>query len=142
MTSHPRIVVGVDGSEFAQRALRWAIDMARSLGGEVVAVHALGLLTNLPGPAVPSQGHREEVRRAFEDTWCAPLDSSGVRERRLLLEGNPVSAMLGAAQDNDAAMIVVGSRGTGGFPGLQLGSTSHQLVQHSHTPVVVIPATS
>jgi nucleotide-binding universal stress UspA family protein len=136
----PRIVVGVDGSPCAQRALHWAIDTARALGGEVVAVHAMGLLTDLPGPATPMQGHRDEVVDLFEKEWCAPLHTSPVPQRRLVLDGNPVTALLGAARDHDAAMIVVGTRGTGGFPGLQLGSTSHQLVQHAHTPVVVIPA--
>jgi len=134
-----RFVVGVDGSECSRRALDWAVDVAQALGSEVVAVHALGLLTHLAGVEVPSQSHREEVRTAFENQWCAPLRASTVSQICLLVDGNPVTALLTAADEYRADAIVVGSRGNGGFPGLQLGSTSHQLVQHSDKPVVIIP---
>lgn len=134
-----RILVGVDGSACAQRALQWTVALAEALGADVVAVHALGLLTHLPGPAVPSAGHHDDVQRAFEQ-WCEPLRSSPVAHRCLLVEGNPVIALLTAGDEHDADLLVVGSRGTGGFPGLQLGSSSLQLVQHSSRPVVVVPA--
>ena len=139
MTTPRTILVGVDGSGCARRALEWTIDVAGAVGAEVVAIHALGLLTHLPGPAVPSAGHRPEVQEAF-DGWCAPLRSSAVAHRCLLVEGNPVIALLRAAEEHHADLVVVGSRGTGGFPGLQLGSSSLQLVQHSPRPVVVVPA--
>ena len=139
MSAPRRIVVGVDGSACARRALEWAVDVAEAVGAEVIAVHALGLLTHLPGPAVASAGHHREVQLAFDD-WCAPLRDSAVAHRRLLVEGNPVIGLLAAAVEHGVDLVVVGSRGTGGFPGLQLGSSSLQLVQHSPTPVVVIPA--
>ena len=134
-----RIVVGVDGSAVARRALSWAVDLAQAIGAEVVAVHALGLLTQVSGATAPVVEHRHEVARAFEDEWCAPLRHSAVEHRCVLVDGNPVTALAAAAEELGAGLVVVGSRGTGGFPGLQLGSTSHQLVQHSTTPVVVIP---
>jgi len=137
-----RIVVGVDGSQDAQLALRWAIDMAGATGGEVVAVHALGLLAHVAGSDLESsQGHLDQIRALFEGDWCAALGASSVTQRCLLVDGNPVTALLGAAAELGADLIVVGSRGTGGFAGLQLGSTSHQLVQHSDRPVVVVPPT-
>jgi nucleotide-binding universal stress UspA family protein len=139
MSVPARFVVGVDGSECARRALSWTVATAEALGAEVVAVHALGLLTHLAGVDVPAQSQRAEVTREFEEQWCAPLASSTVARRHVLLDGNPVTALLGAADEYGADVIVVGSRGTGGFPGLQLGSTSHQLVQHSVKPVVVVP---
>ena len=138
--SPPRcIVVGMDGSDCARRALRWALDLAAAVDAEVVAVHALGLLSHLAAATVPSEPQRQAVARVFEQEWCAPLHDGDVRGRCLLVDGNPVTALLTAVEEHGADLVVVGSRGHGGFAGLQLGSTSHQLVQHSVTPVVVVP---
>jgi nucleotide-binding universal stress UspA family protein len=133
------IVVGVDASDCARRALAWAVDLARVTGAEVVAVHALGLLAHLDDTPDPAQARRPAVARALEEDWSAPLRAPGVRGRTMLVDGNPVTALLAVVADTGADLVVVGSRGHGGFPGLQLGSTSHQLVQHATTPVVVIP---
>lgn len=135
-----RVLAGVDGSDNSKRAVSWAIAMARAFGAEVIAVHAVGLLTHLePGPPVPSQGHREEIQRAFEHDWSAELGSAGVPFERVILDGSPVPSLLSAAEDHAADVIVVGSRGLGGFPELLLGSTSHQLAQHAHRPVLIVP---
>ena len=109
-----RIVVGVDGSPQARRAAEWAADLARGIDAEVVAVHALGLL---------------------------PLRDAEVRYRDDLREGNPVTALLDVVGELDADIVVVGSRGVGGFPGLLLGSTSTQVAQHTRRPVVIVPDT-
>lgn len=135
-----RILAGVDGSDNSRRALDWAMGLARAFGAEVVAVHAVGLLTHLDaGPPVPSQGHRDDIGRAFTQQWTSPLDGSGLSFERVMLDGSPVPALLGAADEYDADVIVVGSRGLGGFPELLLGSTSHQLAQHAHRPVLIVP---
>lgn len=137
-----RIVVGVDGSENSRLALIWAVDLAEAFDAEVVAVHAPGLLVRVDADHLePTQRHRDQIRRRFESEWCRPLDRSGLRSRRLLVDGNPVSAMLVAGDDLDADLLVVGSRGIGGFPALALGSTSHQLVQYASRPVLVVPRT-
>jgi nucleotide-binding universal stress UspA family protein len=135
-----RILVGVDGSAQSGLALRWAADLARQTGGEVIAAHALGLLAHIKSAETsPAESHRKEVGDLLEGEWSAPLRDSKVQYRCLLLDGNPVSALMAAAADEEADLIVVGTRGTGGFPGLQLGSTSLQLVQHCGRPVVVVP---
>lgn len=141
MTVPRRIVVGVDGSLYSEHALAWTVELAEALGSEVVAVHALGLLAHLGDrdAVLPAQDHRAEVRALLEGPWSTPLRRSAVTHRYLLVDGNPPSALMASADAEDADLIVVGTRGTGGFPGLQLGSTSHQLVQHSKRPVVVIP---
>lgn len=135
-----RILVGVDGSAGSLRALRWAAELAGALGAEVVAVHAQGLLERLGDEVVPSRSHREEIRRRFEAEWCAPLDRPGLRSRSVLRDGPPVAALLAAATEEAADLIVVGSRGVGGFPELLLGSTSTQVAQHAPCPVTIIPA--
>jgi nucleotide-binding universal stress UspA family protein len=135
-----RIVVGVDGSDNSRRALGWAVLLAQGFAAELVAVHAVGLLAHLgEGPPVPSHSHLEELRQVFELEWCAPLQSSDVAHRMVLLDGPPVPVLLGAAEREEADMIVVGSRGVGGFPELLLGSTSHQVAEHADHPVLVVP---
>ena len=59
-----------------------------------------------------------------------------------LREGTPVTALLEAIEELRADVIVLGRRGTGGFPGLQLGSTSALVAQHASCPVVLVPSTS
>jgi nucleotide-binding universal stress UspA family protein len=135
-----RILVGVDGSANGQRALRWGMVLAGQFRAELVAVHAIGLLAHLgEGPPVPSHGHLAELRRAFETEWCAPLVDSGIEYRLLLIDGAPVPVLLSAAKNEGIDLIVVGSRGVGGFPELLLGSTSHQVAEHAGCPVLIVP---
>ncbi len=135
-----RVLVGVDGSRNAEAALRWAVGLARRCGAEVLAVHAVGLLAHLgPDEVVPSHSHRDQIRAAFEGLWCAPLVESGLAHRLLLVDGSPVSALLDVARDEAVDLIVLGTRGLGGAPGLALGSTAHQVVQLARSPVLVVP---
>lgn len=124
------ILVGVDGSANSTRALTWAARLAAHVGAELLAVHAVGLLDQL----TPDQ-----VREDFETEWCAPLDAGDVRSRRELVDGPPAMALLRTAEEQSVDLIVIGSRGVGGFPELRLGSTSLHVVQHATVPVTVIP---
>ena len=134
------VVVGVDGSADGAAAVEWAAGLAVATGAEVVAVHALGLLDHLgPGPPVPAQPHRDEIRAAFEREWCAALDRAAGQGRRLVRDGSPVDVLLAAAEEEGADLIVVGSRGVGAYPELLLGSTSTQLAQRARCPVVIVP---
>jgi nucleotide-binding universal stress UspA family protein len=134
-----RILVGVDGSDNSIAAVRWAGDLASALGAEVVAVHVLGLLDRLEpgGEAVPVESHLAEIRALFETHWCAPL--SGAKFRTELRYGSPVAVLIDTANEVDADLIVVGSRGLGGFAELLLGSTSSQVAQHSGRAVLIVP---
>jgi nucleotide-binding universal stress UspA family protein len=135
-----RIVVGTDGSENARRAVAWAAALAAACGADVVAVHSLGLLFHpTAAPLEPAQPHRDEIRSLLEGEWTAGLRTAGVAHRSELRDGSPVHVLLAVAAEVDADLLVVGSRGGGGFPGLLLGSTSSQLSQHADRPVVVVP---
>jgi nucleotide-binding universal stress UspA family protein len=125
-----RILVGVDGSENSQRALAWSIDLAAALGAEVVAVHSLGLL---------EAPHHDEVEQTFRERWCKPLNDSGLACSIVLRDGNPVHVINTVADEQDVDLIVLGSRGVGGFPEQLLGSTSHQVAERTTRPVVIIP---
>ena len=82
------------------------------------------------------------MRAGRHTEWCAALDQPGVRSVRLLRDGNPISVLLAVAEEFDAGLIVVGSRGVGGYPELLLGSTSTQVAQHATRPVTIIPGHS
>ena len=133
------IVVGVDGSDDGAAALAWAAEAATALGTEVVAVHALGLLAHLGGAGEPAQSHRAEIESYLAGPWTEILRRRGVRHHCEVHDGNPVTALTASAREHGAAMVVVGRRGSGGFPGLQLGSTSQQLAQHASIPLVIVP---
>jgi nucleotide-binding universal stress UspA family protein len=145
MDAPRRIVVGVDGSEGSGRALDWAVALMgdRRSDGEIIAVHVLGLLTHLGGTTiVPSEGHRGEVSALLEHDWCRPLVTAGVAHHALVVDGEPVHALMRTANEQGADLIAVGRGGAGGSPGLVIGSTSQQLVHQAVCPVVVVPLES
>lgn len=133
-----RIVVGVDGSANSAAAINWAIALARSLRAEVVAVHAVGLRES----AASVEGEeRQALEQRFASEWSAALDADGrdVSSRRVLVDGDPVAALLRTVDDVAADIVVVGSRGVGDRPQLLMGSTSTNVAQRSPVPVVVVP---
>ena len=134
-----RILVGTDGSEHARRAVRWAADVAAQTGAEVVAAHAVGLLVTTPDGPVPSTPFHDGLRASLEGEWTEELRAAGVPVRCVLVEGSAVTALLRAAEDADADLVVVGSRGAGGFSELHLGSTSHQVALYADRPVTIVP---
>ena len=140
-----RIVVGVDGSPHAAAAIEWASAMAKGMGSEVVAVHAITppvyIDTGMFTTGVPVQYDetwRAELKREFDDVWCKPLIESGVKYRTLIGDGRAASVIANVAEDTDADVVLVGRRGRGGVAELLLGSVSHELVLHSKRPVLVI----
>jgi nucleotide-binding universal stress UspA family protein len=141
-----RILVGLDGSSGSARALDWAIQLAKFLKAEVVAVYVLELLSATAvgyglAPIQLPDGWLDDLRRQFETDWSAPLKQAGIRYRTVFETGarGPAPTLIAVANEVHADLIVTGSRGLGGFGELLLGSVSHQLVLHAPVPVVVIP---
>jgi nucleotide-binding universal stress UspA family protein len=139
-----RIVVGIDGSRGSLDALRWAIDEAELRDAAVTAV----ISWQVPAWFVLEGGGKAEQQRlaeAFGKTAASTLEeavadalgSRAVPVEQRVVDGSAVAALLDAADGAD--LLVVGSRGLGGFRGLLLGSVSSQCVQHAPCPVVVIP---
>jgi len=145
MTLLPKkILVGLDGSTGSARALAWAIELAKALDGEIVAVHVVELLTPSAlglglAPIELPDDWVDDLRSRFENEWSAPLKQSGVRYRTVFETGAPAPALIAIAREEQPDLIVTGSRGLGGFGELLLGSVSHQLVLHAKLPVVVVP---
>ena len=132
------VIVGVDGSSNAQRALSMAAEIARRFDLDLAVFHAIGLMTVIDGQHVPSEGHRDDLERLLRLEWCAVL--AGDRELRWraeLVYGSPADVLMKMGTALDASFVVVGSRGVGDEQAL--GSTSHHVVHHCDRPVVVVP---
>lgn len=138
------IVVGVDGSGHADAALAWAIEEARLRQATLRVVHAWQYLPMVAEPmaALPSTPYQELADSAKLVVSEAIERVTGAAEPGVPLDVRIVEGAAGAALlDNaaDATLIVVGSRGRGGFTGLLLGSVGQQITHHAHCPVVVLP---
>lgn len=134
-----RVVVGVDGSEGSAKAMRWAAEEARLRDATLVVVHGwevpyAGEMTYAGDVLTMYQEGAAELVDQVVD--AAGLPPEQPVERRPV-HGSPVRALTDAAEDAD--LVVVGSRGRGGFIGLLLGSVSSQISRHGTRPVVVIP---
>ncbi|MEV4729667.1 universal stress protein [Saccharopolyspora sp. NPDC049426] len=137
----PRIVVGVDGSPGSRAALRWALRYAEPSGGEIIGVLAWAPPSfTEPAPMPPLlfddelRNRAEKALREIVDEVTAPLATS-VRVRGEVVRGHAARALLDQAED--AELLVVGSRGHGGFVGALLGSVSRHCVTHAPCTVVV-----
>jgi nucleotide-binding universal stress UspA family protein len=139
-----KIVVGIDGSEAAKNALRWALEEARLRSAKIVAVHAWEAPPAMPDPG-PAPGFDlggilPEVEEAGERLVKAVVeevvgDDSDVTVEPVAIQGPAASVLVEAARDAD--MLVVGSRGHGGFTALLLGSVSQQLAHHAPCPLLI-----
>lgn len=135
-----RLVVGVDASDHSLRALRWARDEARLRGATLEVVHAY------PPPEVallplvvtlPSDAELEEAAARVLDEAIAEVGGfEGIPLVRTVRSGGAAGVLCSAA--DDAALVVVGTRGLGGFKELLLGSVSHQVATHAGCPVVIV----
>lgn len=134
------IVVGIDGSDEALRGLLFAADLAETFAVELVVVHAYGLIGSFGDWRQGVEEREKQVKAAMADEWCAPLaDRAGLAWEWRCVQGNEVEGILRVADEIDAAFIVVGSHGAGDSSSPVLGSTSQDVVRHSHRPVIVIP---
>jgi nucleotide-binding universal stress UspA family protein len=135
-----RIVVGIDGSSAAQEALEWAIDEARRRDAVVEVVYAWHepFLVGYDYLGELEAGGFQTEAEGIIDAAIAAIDTAGVTVEPKVVPGRPSQVLVDEAKG--AALLVVGSRGRGGFSGLLLGSVSQQASHHSPCPVVIIPA--
>ena len=133
------IVVGIDGSDDSKRALAWALDEAVVHKMSLVLLHGveLGLSVAEPYGGGYVLDQLQEAGRLALDEAEAVAKARGVEVERRLETGTPAYALIEASKG--AALLVVGSRGHGGFVGLLLGSVSATCVHHARCPVVVVP---
>ncbi len=139
--SMKKIVVGVDGSAASLRALDWAYAEAAMTGAELTVVHGwiypyAGPRTSVSEPRTQMQLDAMQELKASLESLGAQMTDGPVHIHPKLSESTPADALLEEA--NDADLLVVGSRGRGGFRSMLLGSVSRTVVQHSPCPVAVI----
>ena len=132
-----RILVGVDGSAASLDALRWAVRLAGSAEGEVTAVNAFTPSTSELSPEYAKVLRSEGEHRLAD--WCAAATSPGLVDS-LLVDGDPNALLKAAAQNAD--LLVVGTRGAGGFAHLHLGSVAHHLAHHTQVPLAIVPTSA
>ncbi|MFJ7068043.1 universal stress protein [Streptomyces sp. NPDC101115] len=139
MSEKPAVVVGVDGSEHSLRALEWALQTARSLEAPLTVAHVRSEALQLGSARIESLGPAPELPDTVVDALAAEVGprAEGVDVRYASLDGSVVDALTEAARG--ARLLVVGSRGRGGFASLLVGSNSRALAASAPCPVVVVP---
>jgi nucleotide-binding universal stress UspA family protein len=142
----PLIVVGVDGSECAQKALVYAIEEAQLRKARIrivsawsvpVMIYAGGYVPGLDPGTFELAAEKEAEDALAEVRRTAPELEADAGSPN----ASPAEALLDAADAGEAALIVVGSRGLGGFERLLLGSVSQQVAQHAHCVVTIVRET-
>ena len=131
-----RIVVGVDGSEASKLALQWAVRIASTTGATIEAVNVWDMAVSY-GWAIAAEDWNPEADAAkvLAEAVDEVLDRPpGLRT--VIRRGNAARVLLD--ESKGAQMLVVGSRGHGGFAGLLLGSTSANCAEHAGCPVLVV----
>jgi nucleotide-binding universal stress UspA family protein len=139
------IIVGVDGSHDAHRALEWAMQEAAARHAllTVLTVHQvaasgwIGPPYFLPADEPTVEQARQAAEEAVAKAAAQLGESQPVPVTVRAVSGLPAQELIEASHDAD--LLVVGSRGGGGFARLMLGSVSDQVMHHAHCPVVVVP---
>jgi nucleotide-binding universal stress UspA family protein len=151
-----RVVVGVDGSSGSRKALAFALEEARLRGATLHVVHAwrTPLALTLPEPSIAGYSplsvedvdrlatelHEKAVGLIEGEVEEVAGDDPGLDVRQDVFESDAAEALIEAARGAD--LLVVGSRGHGGFKGLLLGSVGQKAASHAPCPVVVVPDAS
>jgi nucleotide-binding universal stress UspA family protein len=140
------IVVGVDGSEDSKEALRWALAESRLRDSRVRAVHAwhYSTLVGSNAYAVPEEVDGGASQSAASDlleeaVTAVAGDTTDVDIERVVLQGAAAKILIDESEH--AELLVVASRGRGGFASLLLGSVSQQCAHHARCPVVIVRPT-
>ena len=134
--SSGRIVVGVDGSESSIDALRWAVRQAELTSCDVEVVTTWQQPIGYGADLVAEAENWDVLVESKLDDALAQVDTARVKVRRTVSHGHPAEVLTDAS--TNAELLVVGSRGHGGFVGMLLGSVSLHVSSHARCPVVVV----
>jgi nucleotide-binding universal stress UspA family protein len=140
---YEKVLVPLDGSDLAERAVRHAQEIARGSGAEIVLLRAV----NFPMPVVPEailvpdgkwldEAKKEAAR--YLDGIAAPLREAGMRVRTLLDERAPADAILHVAAREEVDLIVMSTHGRGGFSRLLMGSVAESVFRATSRTVMLV----
>jgi nucleotide-binding universal stress UspA family protein len=140
-----RILVAVDDSRDALAATRLAVDLARGLGAQLCAVHVIGdhgvEAAIEAATGTPVGGRRDEAEASLLARVAALAESAGVAVQTVRLTGRVEAALLRAARDWDADLVVIGKSDRGAVGDPYVGSLTRHLLEFAEQPVLVTPAT-
>lgn len=141
-----KILVPLDGSEYANRALNYAIELAKKFSSEILLVHAVPTATAfITGPEVLDSSLIVGLRKQLEDSGRNILASAeeqtkkaGIKATMKLGYGKPADEILRIAKEENVNLIVMGDRGLGAVGRFFLGSVSDKVSHHSTCPVLLV----
>jgi nucleotide-binding universal stress UspA family protein len=136
-----RIVMASDGSEGANHAVRAGMELAKVYHGDVDVLHVFQPLANFPGIAhdgVDADVYAARVKEAISGQVAPVAQEMGVSYQLNQEQGHPAETLVRFAEQRQADLIVVGSRGLGGFRRLLLGSVSTNVLRHAHCSILVV----
>ncbi|MBW2230813.1 MAG: universal stress protein [Deltaproteobacteria bacterium] len=142
--SSSRLVVGTDFSETAAVAIDRAVELAQRLGAELIVVHALSpqpVAMAIPSHIMLPPSLDAEIRKASTtrlERIAGEISGTGVRVRTELITGSPGQSIVDLADEVDAGLLVVGTRGLSGLEHLLLGSTAETVVRRASCPVLAV----
>ncbi len=135
------VLVATDFSPPSELAISWATQTARSHGARLLLAHVLAPpmpVADFAAPPLTLDNDLREAARERLDEILARPELEGIDAEALLLDGMPAQAVLTAAAERHAHMLVVGTRGLTGFRHLLLGSTAERIVQGAEAPVLSV----
>lgn len=137
-----RILVATDGSTTAEAALAWAADLAAPLGAEILVISVIEPAKSYPGAEYVPLDKTQMSERLDEElngAWPERMRKANIAFRTIVREGHPASEVVSTAIDEQADLIVMGSRGHSGLTELLIGSVAHHVTHHARIPVVIVP---
>jgi nucleotide-binding universal stress UspA family protein len=143
------IVVGTDGSETAQEAVRQAVELAKSVGAELLLVSAYqpvsrvtvnNEIRHVPDDVQWMVSAREDVATLLSEA-AATAEAAGIAVQTFPRQGDPADAILDVAEERDADLIVVGNKGMTGAKRFLLGSVPNKVSHHAPCSVLIIRTT-
>lgn len=141
-----KILVPIDGSEYAFKALDYAITFAKKFSSEIYIVHivqtvaaiAYGTDITVPSFMVDLKNHLEENGKRILSTAEVKTKKAGVKAVTMLLYGSPAEEIVNFAEEKGVGLIVVGDRGLGSVARFFLGSVSNKVSRHAPCPVLIV----
>ena len=140
---YKKILVPLDGSALAERAVQHAAEIARGTGAELILLEVV----QLPLSKVPEAGPAEEVKsieeaaagaKAYLDAIASRAIKEGIKTRIAILEGAVAGAILGFAHDEDVDILVMSTHGRTGLPKAFLGSVAEEVMLTTKRPVMLV----
>ncbi len=135
-----KILLPVDGSPHADEATEKALALAKEGKAEVIILYCMEKVPSLIGGAAREEIIHEEEREAkgFLEQYRVRFAEAGIQTRPRAVHGAPAEVILATSEEEKCDLIVMGTRGLGGFESLLMGSVTNKVLNHTDVPVLVV----